>query len=390
MTFSGDSVSIYLHIPFCSTKCTYCAFNTYINLDALIPAFIDALIKEIAWVGQGNIYNTVHTIYFGGGTPSLLTPGQFAQVLDAIYTYFNVDVDAEVSTEANPNDLSLSYLRGLKQAGINRLSIGMQTANSPELVLFDRRHDTVDVINSVKVARQAGFDNLSLDLIYGFPQQTMQSWERSLQVVADLQPEHLSLYALGLEAGTPLDNWVNQGKLDLPEDDLTADMYDYATHYLHQHGYEQYEISNWAKPGRACAHNLQYWRNQPYLGLGPGAHGYANQIRYSTILSPQQYIQRMQEVSTGLAFPHTPATRNATVVDYESEIAETLMMHLRLLQEGLPRQSFEQRFDVDVMTLYGDKLRRFEQNGLLQIDMDAIRITQQGRLISNVIFRELI
>lgn len=390
MTIPDQLLSIYLHIPFCSTKCTYCAFNTYIDLDALIPAYVDALTKEIEFVGQGNIYPHVHTIYFGGGTPSLLSAGQFSQLLDAIHTHFNVQVDAEISTEANPNDLNVTYLRGLRHVGINRLSIGMQTANTEELGLFDRRHDTVDVVHSVDAARQAGFDNVSLDLIYGFPQQSMSSWSNSLRLIKDLQVEHLSLYALGLETGTQLDNWVALGKLDMPDDDLIADMYEYATEHLGHHGYEQYEISNWAKPGHACEHNLQYWRNLPYLGLGPGAHGYAGGIRYDTIRSPQRYIQRMSTPSEPLPFPYTPVTNRASRVGHETEIAETLMMHLRLLQEGLSHKGFSERFGVELMQLHGETLHRFQHAGLLNIDGEAVRITEQGRLVSNVIFRELI
>jgi len=389
-THSAKKLSIYLHIPFCATKCTYCAFNTYIDLDALIPAYVDALAKEIAYVGRRNIYAGVHTIYFGGGTPSLLTPAQFEYLSMAIYEHFSVDVDAEISTEANPNDLSVTYLRGLRRAGLNRLSIGMQTAQANELSLFDRRHSYDDVINAVSAARIAGFDNVSLDLIYGFPTQTMTSWKASLQKVININPEHLSLYALGLEIGTALDNWVKLGRAIMPEDDLIADMYEQATLMLDEAGYIQYEISNWAKPEHTCVHNLQYWRNDPYIGLGPGAHGYANDVRYDTILSPQRYIQAMQSGDVLRVFPQTPATRNAVTVDRENEISETLMMHLRLLDEGLPRNQFQERFGVDLMTLHGATLEKFAQRGLIKITDDAVYITKQGRLVSNVIFRELI
>ena len=278
-------LSLYIHIPFCTTKCTYCAFNTYIQMEDLIPAFLEALAREIAGVGAGANKARAHTIFFGGGTPSLLLPDQIADVVQAAGAAFDVDADAEVTIEANPNDLTLAYLKMLRAAGVNRLSIGMQSANPAELRLFDRRHDVAAVAESVEAARKAGFDNLSLDLIYGVPDQTLATWRTSLDFALNLQPEHLSLYALSLEAGTPLRAGVETGHVPAPDDDLAADMYELASEMLGAAGYEQYEISNWARPGFQSRHNLQYWLNEPYLGFGPGAHGFAGGVRYSNVLS---------------------------------------------------------------------------------------------------------
>jgi oxygen-independent coproporphyrinogen-3 oxidase len=384
------ALSLYLHIPFCRTKCTYCAFNTYVNLDALIEPFATALIREIEIVGASNPNLPFGTIYLGGGTPSLLTPAQLSNILDTVAGQFNLLPDAEISLESNPNDLDLAYLKALRVLGINRLSIGMQSAHSNELKLFARRHDNDMLVNAVSAARQAGFDNLNLDLMYGFPHQTLSSWEASLQQVLALQPEHLSLYALGLEEGTPLASWVAVGQLPSPDDDLAADMYELASEVLAENGYEQYEISNWSKPGFSSRHNLQYWRNLPYVGLGPGAHGYAGGVRYGTILSPQSYIRLLQDVDRPYEFPHTPVTDNAVVVDRAGEIAETLMMGLRLTKEGIRRTTFQERFAIDVLDLHRTTIDKYVAYGLLYFDSEVVRLTQQGRLLSNAIFRELI
>lgn len=383
-------LSIYLHIPFCTTKCTYCAFNTYTNITQLIPAFVEALATEIALVARDNPYPNVHTIFFGGGTPSLLTPTQLERLLTALYNHFNVDADAEVSIETNPNDLETSYLRNLRNIGVNRLSIGMQSAHIAELDLFARRHDHDAVLRAMASAREAGYDNVNLDLIYGFPHQTLESWQTTLDEVMRLAPEHISMYALGLEDGTPMLRWVENGRVPHPDDDLAADMYEHATQTLAAQGYEQYEISNWSKPGYHCRHNLQYWRNLPYLGLGPGAHGYAGGVRYDTILSPQRYIKAMQAPTQALEFPRTPATNEAIKVDWQNAVAETLIMHLRLTQEGVPRATFEKRFGIDLVELHREPLTRFAAHGLLEITPEMVRLTAQGRLLSNTIFRELV
>ncbi len=384
-------LSIYLHIPFCATKCTYCAFNTYVNLDALIEPFVCALIREIEIVGASKPNQAAGTIFFGGGTPSLLTPQQFAQILAALRRSFDVDTDAEITLEANPNDLDRDYLTALRRVGLNRISIGMQSANANELNLFRRRHDNDAVARAVSSARAGGFDNLNLDLIYGFPHQTLQSWENSLCQMIALKPEHVSLYALGLEEGTLLKVWVERGRLPEPDDDLAADMYELASAMLAQAGYEQYEISNWAQPGFHCRHNLQYWHNDDYVGVGPGAHGFAGGVRYSTILSPQRYIKALTEANDSrFTYPLTPATVDSVVMDREGEITETLIMGMRLTQEGIPRAAFAQRFGIDLVDLHRAVIEKYVGYGLLSVDDERVKLTEAGRLLSNVVFREFV
>ncbi len=382
--------AIYIHVPFCTTKCTYCAFNTYTNLESLVQPFTEAVARELLSVSLSQPQTPVHTVFFGGGTPSLLTAAQFDPILGAIRHNYILQPDAEISLEANPNDITRPYLEGLRAVGLNRISIGMQSAIDSELQMFARRHDNDAVVHAVTAARQAGFDNLNLDLIYGIPHQTLANWEQSLSQAIALQPEHVSLYALGLEEGTPMAAWVDRGRLPTPDDDLAADMYERATDMLGAAGYVQYEISNWAKPGYECRHNLQYWTNDPYIGVGPGAHGFAGGVRYSTLLSPQRYIKSLLGEPEPYAFPRTAATDQAVVLDQEAEIAETLIMSLRLTERGVPRAEFAQRFGIDLVDLHRTVIEKYTAQGLLEVDPQRVRITERGRLLCNLVFRELV
>jgi oxygen-independent coproporphyrinogen-3 oxidase len=385
---SDHSLSIYLHIPFCAVKCSYCAFNTYTQLDHLIPAFVNAVQTELRLVGEGNPYPSVHTIFFGGGTPSLLSPAHFEALLATLHEYFPLTDDAEITTEANPDDLTTEYLRDLHTLGINRLSIGMQSSNVRELALFERRHDQARVVSAVESARAAGFGNINLDLIYGAPHQTLVTWDDTLSQALDLAPEHLSLYALGLEDGTALDAWVKRGNVPQPDDDLAADMYDLATERLSE--YMQYEISNWARPGYECRHNLQYWRNHPYIGVGPGAHGFAAGVRYATLLSPQRYIKALRTAQDIHPFPLTPAVQDAHHLNLDDELSETLITTLRLVQEGVGLADFRERFGFDLTDRYRASLERFRAQGLLEVTPEQVRLTREGRLLSNVVLREFV
>ncbi|MEW6241546.1 MAG: radical SAM family heme chaperone HemW, partial [Chloroflexota bacterium] len=244
------AVSIYLHIPFCIHRCAYCDFNTYAGQESLIPAYVDALVREIGFIGnQLSNFPTfnIPTVFFGGGTPSLLSGPQVASVMDALRAAFAFPPDIEATLEANPGTCSFDHLLDLRKAGINRLSFGVQSANAEELRMLERAHDFFDVIQSVKWARQAGFENLNLDLIYGLPEQTLPTWQTTLKRALDLHPEHISAYALTLEHGTPFGRWSQRGLLPLPDPDLAAEMYDWAGDYLESNGYIQYEISNWAR-----------------------------------------------------------------------------------------------------------------------------------------------
>jgi oxygen-independent coproporphyrinogen-3 oxidase len=283
--------------------------------------------------------------------------------------------------------------------GINRLSLGVQSANPGELRVLERQHDFFDVIQAVRWARQAGLDNLNLDLIFGLPGQTLASWQHTLELVTQLGAEHLSLYALTLEHGTPMAAWTQRGLIREPDPDLGAEMYEYAAQHLDRAGYHQYEISNWARQvsGQllACRHNLQYWRNLPYLGLGAGAHGYAAGIRTVDVIAPAAYIQRFEAIdpSAPKSFPLTPATQSSQIIDRQAEIGETMMMGLRLVKEGVSARAFHERFGRTLDQVFGAQIERLTRLGLLEWngeEREILRLTPQAYLLGNQVFIEFI
>ncbi len=377
--------SLYLHIPFCRHRCAYCDFNTYAGQDESIPAYVEALCREIAFSGQNAPQRlTLHTLFFGGGTPSLLTPRQFETILQTIAENFDL-AEPEITLEANPGTVSLADLKDLRSLGINRISFGVQSANPFELRMLERAHTYFDVIDAVTWARQAGFDNLNLDLIYGLPLQTLDRWSASLKLALGLAPEHLSLYALTLEHGTPFGRWSARGLMPLPDPDLAADMYEWAGEALEAAGYQQYEISNWAvdrgpwsavrlpsavyrPPSYACLHNLQYWRGLPYLAAGAGAHGYANGCRYSNVLRIKTYIDRLASDHCSLStdFPLTPATVNRHRQTLQDDMSEFMLNGLRLTREGVSARTFQERFGRDLRDVFGKEIEDLVQLGLLE------------------------
>jgi oxygen-independent coproporphyrinogen III oxidase len=395
---SMEVYSVYLHIPFCQRRCNYCDFNTYSGVNYLIPAYINALSKEVKRISESAPERlTVQTVYFGGGTPSVLPLTAWRKIFQSLHDALNLLDDAEISVELNPGTIDVDLLRQLKELGVNRLSIGMQSASNNELKLLGRIHTVNDVRNTVKLAREAGFDNINLDLIYGIPGQSLINWQNSLESALDLNPEHFSLYALTLEEEVPLHKWIEEGRFPVQDDDLMADMYDRAGERLEQAGYAQYEISNWAKVGPAgelhsCRHNLQYWRNLPYLGLGAGAHGFANRFRTENVRQIEEYIQRME--GEGIAeFPISPANDLVTPIDRWTEIQETMMVGLRLTREGVSCPAFIRRFGVPVETYYGKEIRSLIGSGLLEYfgnNQETLRLTKRGRFISNQVFRRFV
>ena len=265
-------MGLYIHVPFCKTKCPYCDFNTYQGIESQMGSYLEAVTGEIRLWGRSLAHPQVRTVFFGGGTPSYLPNGDIAAILEAANDAFVIASDAEVTIEANPGDLNAEACRGLLRQGVNRLSIGVQSLDNGLLQLLGRRHSADGAIEAFQTARSAGFNNVNLDLMYGLPNQSLDQWEDTIARLAALSPEHISLYALTLEEGTPMRLWADQGKIPEPDPDLAADMYDMARRVLAESGYRHYEISNWAQPGQESRHNLIYWRNEPYLGVGPGAH----------------------------------------------------------------------------------------------------------------------
>lgn len=356
-----------------------------------MPAYVDALCKELEYVSRQNPHQSVHTLFFGGGTPSLVSPQRYRLIFQTLKRRFALNAHAEISLEANPNDLSLNYLRELRQLGFNRLSIGMQSASTKVLQLFDRRHDLQMTVEALACARQAGFDNVNLDVIFGSPGESPNDWKATVDALRSLAPEHISMYGLELKGGTALRLRVDAGEIPAPDEDLFADMYEYAAERLALDGYVQYEISNWCRPNRECRHNLQYWRNLPYVGLGAGAHGFAGGCRYSTMTSPQRYIAALNGADAAApVFPLTPAVARANKVDAADDLYETIMMGLRLTREGIDRPRFKRRFGQDFVEMFPTAIAKFQSAGLLKVKDDRVHLSDSGRLLSNAVIRELV
>jgi oxygen-independent coproporphyrinogen-3 oxidase len=399
--------SLYFHIPFCTHRCAYCDFNTYAGQEKFISEYVQALCKEIGFIGENSPEKmNLHTIFFGGGTPSLLSPDHFTSIFQAVHRHLNLLESSEITIEANPGTVSFDNLKRYRAIGINRISLGVQSANGEELRMLERAHNFLDVIEGVSSARKAGFDNLNLDLIYGLPGQNLPTWQTTVRRILELHPEHISAYALTLEHGTPFGRWSARGMLPTPDPDLAADMYEWASDTFEAEGYTQYEISNWSKENRQCKHNLQYWRGLPYLGLGAGAHGYAGGYRYSNVLRIKTYIDRWENDSdtqlktteplkTSIEFPLTTATVNFHRQTQKEDISEFMITGLRLTREGVSPETFHQRFGYELMEVFGDEIEELTRLGLLErINMasevfgtsEAIRMTHHGRLLGNQVF----
>jgi oxygen-independent coproporphyrinogen-3 oxidase len=414
--------SFYFHIPFCTHRCAYCDFNTYAGQESMIPAYVDALCQEIEFVGnlsraEGRSSDSEtavkaplrpHTIFFGGGTPSLLSPKQFESIFKSLRDNFIITDDAEITIEANPGTVSCENLLELRKIGINRISYGVQSANTEELRMLERAHSFFDVIEAVTSARKAGFDNLNLDLIYGLPEQSLSTWQTTVKRILDLHPEHVSAYALTLEHGTPFGRWSSLGLLPLPDPDLAADMYEWVGETLEANGYVQYEISNWAKdvapsgaaqspdlhrnPSLACRHNLQYWHSLPYLAFGAGAHGYSNGYRYSNVLRIKTYIERLNTANSSLdtEFPITPATVNHHKQTLTDDMSEYMLNNLRLVKAGASNADFKSRFGCGLMDVYAAELEELIRFGLLEWEAESIKLTKRGRLLGNQVFMRFV
>ena len=387
-----QSISLYVHIPFCETKCPYCDFNTYAAIEPLMPSYVAALNTEITLWGKLLGTPKVHTIFFGGGTPSYLPSGDIYRTMETIHSTFKVEPDAEITLEANPGDFSDDKLAAYLDCGINRLSIGVQSFDDNLLKTLGRRHNAADAVHAYRQALDSGFDNISIDLMYGLPYQSIGHWQGTLRQALALAPPHISMYCLTLEGGTPMERWVEQGSMPTPDPDLAADMYLAAQNEMRGAGYRHYEISNWALDGKCSRHNLTYWRNEPYLGVGPGAHSYLGDYRFSAIRAPREYIRRMREesesvgnVSIAEAIRSVPVVDEIEQIGMPLEMAETMMMGLRL-DDGISVARFIERFGSPPSHTYGDTLRELEEIGLIHAQDGAIRLTHRGRMLGNEVF----
>ncbi len=367
------TIGCYVHIPFCVRKCAYCDFNSYSGYtDAHIARYVAALTQEITSAADAG---PISTIFFGGGTPTAIPAADQARLLKTVLERLPVVRDAEITTEANPGTMDVQHLEVLRAAGFNRISFGVQSFDPGLLQTMDRIHTAQEAKNAVKAARAAGFDNVSVDLMFGLPRQTLTQWQDTLEQGLALGTEHLSLYGLIVEEGTGFYALRQKGRLPLPDDDATADMYQMAIDTMTDTGYQQYEISNFSRPGRECRHNLVYWRNEPYYGFGCGAVAYLNGVRRMNLKSPAKYSEAI-ETSHDLTLSAEDLTTKETM-------AETMMLGLRLTQEGVDRRRFCERFGTDPRILYQTEIDMFIQRGLLECTESSLRLTPHGVFLAS-------
>lgn len=374
-----NRAGVYIHIPFCRARCSYCDFATGQYEGALAEEYVRAVAREVESFEGAAEGTEVDTVYFGGGTPSLLRPAQVEHLLAAVRRRFRLDARAEVTMEMNPGTVTRETLRAFRAAGVNRASFGAQTFDDRELKRLGRTHTADDTRRTLRDLRREGFDNVSFDLIAGLPVQTLAAWSRNLEEALTLRPEHLSLYLLEVHEGTPLADQIGQGRYPAPDPDLAAEMYELLVARTRDAGYEQYEISNFCLPGRESRHNLKYWTAAPFYGFGCAAHSFdGRRMRWSNERDARAYVERMDERGTALV--------ERTELDDREAGAEALFLGLRLLHRGVDLKEHGERFHGDVRALYGADLRRFAEAGLVSLEGDRLRLTPRGALLSNEVF----
>ncbi len=383
---ASPPLALYIHIPFCQRKCPYCDFNTYAGREAQYEPFVRALAQNLRRAGQALNRPPVRTLFLGGGTPTVLEPGHLALIFEAVHQGFHILPGAEITSEANPGTVDVARFQALRALGVNRLSMGVQSFLDEELRFLGRIHTAEEARRAYELARRAGFENINLDFIYGIPGQTMATWRHTLTTALALRPEHLSLYSLTVEPGTPLAAWVARGQVDAPDPDQAADMYELAQELLAAAGYEHYEISNWAQgpldpediPRFASRHNLVYWRNEPYLGFGPGAHSWFQGVRRAVIADVGEYIRRVAA--------RTPCWSMEEPISRPLEMGETMMLGLRLVRAGVDRAWFRRRFGVDIADVWPQALAELQARGLIEVTPSRVRLSASAYLLGNEVF----
>ena len=374
-----DRAGVYIHVPFCRSRCSYCDFATGAYEGALAESYVRALALEVEAFDRVEGRTEVDTVYFGGGTPSLLTPAQVSRVLEAVGRRFEVDARAEVTLEMNPGTVTPEHLRELRAAGVNRASFGAQTFDDRELRRLGRTHTADDTRRTLEELRAAGFDNLSFDLIAGLPRQTLAAWARNLEAALALRPAHLSLYLLEVHEGTPLAAQIREGRYPDPDPDLAAEMYRLMVERTRAEGYEQYEISNFCLPGRESRHNVKYWTGAPYFGFGCSAHSFDGlRARWSNERDAARYVKLIEGQGSAVVTTDELDERGAS--------AEALFLGLRLLGRGVDLAEHRARYRRDVRAEYAADLARFGEAGLVELDGDVLRLTPEGALLSNEVF----
>lgn len=372
---------IYIHIPFCETRCHYCNFATGGYESELARRYVAAVRAEISRAEIKLGMRQVDSIYFGGGTPTTLTVEQLGGIIELCRAKFDVsppsDTEAEITSEANPGTITLEFLEALRAVGVNRLSFGVQSFDDGELSMIGRSHSAEDARQALRLARAAGFENISIDLIAGLPEQKMETWRRNLAEAFALQPDHLSVYLLELYKDAPLLHRINRGELRAIDDELTVEMYFVLKDEAERHGFDHYEISNWARPGMESRHNLKYWTGAPYWAFGVSAAGYDGAHRWSNTRNIHEYLTKIESGESAVAETET--------LDADDLQSENLFLRLRL-KEGVNLIEHEQRFGVRVTERYADELARLGEAGLIELNNDTLKISRAGTVLANEVF----
>jgi oxygen-independent coproporphyrinogen-3 oxidase len=365
---------LYIHIPFCLKKCIYCDFLSFNYCSEVAQKYIDTLNKEMNWLDKSLSFDA---LYIGGGTPTMLSESQLAQLLASILSTVSFNRPFELTVEANPESLSKNKLKLLSSFQTNRLSIGVQSFKSDELQRIGRVHDEIKAIDAYFLAREAGFTNISLDLLYGIPGQTLGSWEATLQKAIQLNPEHLSAYCLTPEQGTRLSALIKKNQLAMPDDEILLAMYETTLDALPSAGFLQYELSNFAQAGFQCAHNFNYWKRGDYYGLGVGAHSFIDNKRFSNLRNIRKYMQRLDSNQRPIELSET--------IEQDAALYESLFLGLRRV-EGVDVADIQSRYGVNLLTAYQAELEELDNAGLVAISPAAIKLTRKGYFLSNEVF----
>ena len=369
------AAGLYVHIPFCSSRCSYCDFATGLYQSELAETYVRTVVEEIR--SSREVKEHVDTVYFGGGTPSLLSPPQLDRILCALREKFEID-EAEITLEINPGSVNSDKLREFQRLGVNRASFGAQTFDDAELAKLGRSHTASDALKTFAELRNAGFANVSFDLIAGLPGQTLAGWKRNIEIALDLQPEHLSFYLLEVHSGTPLAEHIRRGIQPVPDDDLAGVMYEWMLERASEAGYEHYEISNLCRPGFHSRHNVKYWTSAPYYGFGCSAHSYDGRTRrWSNHRDVLKYVELIEKGA-----PPVVDEQQLSEIDMRSE---AVFLGMRLMR-GIDIRRYREAFGVDLRNEHGEDLDRFCKAGLIEFNGDLVRLTRSGALLSNEVF----
>jgi len=374
-----NNSAIYIHIPFCDHKCIYCDFYSIITTDN-IQSFLSALKKEIIYYSSYGFDRNISSVFFGGGTPSLMKPAYIEEILNCLKSNFSVDKNAEITLETNPGTVDKEKLKAFKNTGINRISIGIQSFDENELKFLTRIHDSQTAINTVYDAAEAGFDNISIDLIFNLPDQTKEKWKNNLETAIELPIKHLSAYSLILEKGTILNKMVLDGKVTIQDEDYDADLYETTIEFLASKGFYQYEVSNFAKPGYECLHNNAYWKYKDYLGFGPSAHSFVQNKRWWNFTSLKKYISEVYQKNNALM--------NFEILDDTQQHEEYVMLALR--SSGLNLNEYKNRFSDDWITKNNQYLIKLSEENYLQMDQLKIKLTPKGYAVCDEILKNIL